>query len=49
MKAEDLYNLYVLSKSGKLNAAAFWKQLFSTDGIFNMTEFVSKQEDRQSD
>jgi hypothetical protein len=35
IKSEDLYSLYVLNKNVKLDANAFWKQLFSTNGIFS--------------
>ncbi len=44
IKADDLYKIYVLSKDGKLDAEAFWECLFNTDGVFDMAEFVPKEE-----
>jgi hypothetical protein len=35
IKTEDLYAAYSLNTVGKLDVPAFWKRVFSTDGIFD--------------
>jgi len=40
MRAEELFLIYILHKQGKLNLDQFWATLFSTDGIFDIRQFL---------
>ena len=40
MRAEELFLIYILDKQGKLNLDQFWTTLFTTDGIFDIRQFL---------
>ena len=40
MRAEELFLIYLLHKQGKLNLDQFWVTLFTTDGIFDIRQFL---------
>ena len=40
LKAEELFLIYLLHKQGKLNLDQFWTTLFTTDGIFDIRQFL---------
>ncbi|HXB59032.1 MAG TPA: ferrous iron transport protein A [Candidatus Acidoferrales bacterium] len=42
LKSEDLYFIHLLNSEKKLNLDDFWKQLFSTNGIFNISPYLPK-------
>lgn len=39
LKTEDLYVIHLLNARGKLDLDQFWKDLFETNGIFNMRKY----------
>jgi hypothetical protein len=47
IKTEDLYTIYLLKQSGKLDANKFWKVFFETNGIFDIKQFLPTQEEEQ--
>jgi hypothetical protein len=40
LRAEELFLIYLLLKQGKLNLDQFWTTLFTTDGIFDIRQFL---------
>ena len=40
LKAEELFLIYLQHKQGKLNLDQFWLTLFTTDGIFDIRQFL---------
>ena len=49
IKTEDLYTIYLLKQSGKLDIEKFWKTLFETDGIFDIKQFLPAQEEERKE
>lgn len=49
IKTEDLYMIYLLKQSGKLDINKFWKEFFETNGIFDIKQFLPTEEDVQKD
>jgi hypothetical protein len=45
----DLYALYLLDQTGRLDRDEFWRQLFSTKGPFDMRPFREKLTDEEKD
>lgn len=45
----DLYALYLLDQTGRLDRDAFWRQLFSTKGPFDMRPYREKLTDEEKD
>lgn len=43
IKTEELYALYVLKCAGKLNTEYFWTWLFATNGIFDISQFLTAE------
>jgi hypothetical protein len=39
IKTEDIYIIYLLNSAKEIDLNEFWEQLFSTNGIFDMTKF----------
>jgi len=39
MKTENLYAIYLLKSRGEIDLDSFWKELFETSGIFDMTKY----------
>ncbi len=42
IKTEDLYVIYLLHAQKKLDTKKFWKDLFSTKGVFDMTSYLEQ-------
>ncbi|MHA1790632.1 MAG: hypothetical protein ACTSXT_15565 [Candidatus Helarchaeota archaeon] len=42
LKSEELYRIYLINSQNKINLNLFWKELFNTNGIFNMKSFLNK-------
>jgi len=42
IKSEDLYNIYLINSQNKININLFWEELFNTNGIFNINDFLDK-------
>jgi len=42
IKSEDLYKIYLINSQNKININLFWEELFNTNGIFNIKEFLAK-------
>lgn len=52
MKTEDLYVIYLLKSRGEIDLDSFWKELFGTSGIFDMTkhwEMLSPKDEKSSE
>jgi len=45
----DLYALYLLDRTGRLDRDEFWRQLFSTKGPFDMRPYREKLTDEEKD
>jgi len=39
LKTEDLYSLHLLNARGKMDRDKFWRDLFETNGIFDMKNY----------
>jgi hypothetical protein len=46
IKSEDLFRAYILHKEGRMNLEDFWPTLFTTDGVFDIKPFLSKEPER---
>ena len=42
IRTEDLYVLYLLDRTGRLDRDEFWRDLFSTKGPFDMRPYREK-------
>jgi hypothetical protein len=42
IKTEDLYRIYLLHSSGKLKHDEFWRSLFNTNGVFDLSLFLGR-------
>lgn len=42
IKSEDLYKIYLINSQNKINLNLFWEELFNTNGIFNIKDFLNK-------
>jgi hypothetical protein len=49
IRSEDLYILYLLDRTGRLDRDEFWKELFSTKGHFDMGPYWKKLTDEEKD
>ena len=47
LKSEYLYFVHVLASQQKVNLDDFWKQLFATNGIFDINPFLPKPTEPQ--
>lgn len=47
IRTEDLYILYLLDRTGRIDRDEFWRQLFSTTGPFNMQLYREKLTDEE--
>ncbi|GAJ08095.1 unnamed protein product, partial [marine sediment metagenome] len=41
LRTEDLYKIYLAKSSGKFDAAAFWSDVFGTNGILDVDKYFS--------
>jgi hypothetical protein len=49
IRTEDLYVLYLLDRTGRLDRDRFWRKLFSTKGPFDMGPYRKKLTDEEKD
>jgi hypothetical protein len=49
IRTEDLYALYLLDRTGRLDRDEFWRDLFSTKGPFDMHPYREKLTDEEKD
>lgn len=47
IRTEDLYTLYLLDRTGRLDRDKFWRSLFSTKGPFNMRPYLNELTDKE--
>ena len=49
IRTEDLYILYLLDRTDRLDRNRFWRELFSTKGPFEMKRYRDELSDEERD
>lgn len=47
IRTEDLFALYLLDQTGRLDREEFWRDLFATKGPFNMRPYRKRLTDEE--
>lgn len=42
LKTVDLFEIYMLSKEGRIDLVDFWRKLYDTNGVFDLRHFTEK-------